>query len=1101
MTCENLSYAAFRELMLSKSKSLDSAGESTAYGVGNDVHVLRRQKGRILEYRRYVADHLSRLLETSPALEPHVRRALGIPATIPLVPGRFGPLAQFGLLFLPERFNLHRTRKRLRSVRTPEGRWHLFKAFFRRTLPNTFHFSEETDYALRHLTGAREVEDLKRIWCLDAVALRAMARVGLRDVGRIAEICRAPIWPGEAGLLLIFVEEGLVCEPDDFAWVTFLGRDRYRQKDLEPSREQALRKTIRLLMPHGGNRRRMSEVLYDDLWCLKPVRLRTNLQLLQSAGVSNIAAVFDQAGKHLWAAPTERWKYLLECAQIDVCTEAGQFKKTLEADTDPSWELTRRLIGMGAGSSAIAACQKMLLEVGKIERRPAPTAELELLAAAPYALDLEQLAACKGYLTTRGDLREYLVMLERHGYRTPEEILAFQLFYKESNASDLDAWLMVVGDRGRGVPVHLVVKWLEQARAGGYIISYRYLVSAVPMPGLDALHQASKLAPLGPSLLRNLVEKRGLRTLKALRDWYYRDAMGIEGYRYWGSHDAIDDVLIDDAFGRRSFGQLGGNQWCIAGEVSDRVESKIGGFPFDSDEAEREAYRTARDLTVQQERAALAPLLPRLLARTGGIVLPTLLQALWASNAELEDVLGRLNPIMDKLLAGGGPSASTLTPLEADAVALVYRTTTDVVQSRWQAVVGREAEADVLKVRTPLSMSWRHVRWRMEGKPINREYLLALVRAAECADRFRTWNFGKMSDACRNLKPRRIAKGAAADPASLSMHLGVLMAVVCGDTVAAHWDRQEFDALLQMEPESVSAVERINALLNYFTVSLPDAVEAQVDQFVGRFSESDCAFLAGRLGALQQGEQPAAVWLKRAILHTRNRATAVYGRWVKREIDKFKDDGSELRATNLTAVISKSPAAFFAKEAANLCTRANTAMWCEARQLHLLVVDPVARRLAGMALLYVEVIPEIHPTSPSLVIRALNPIGEMGTTHAIPSIVDTFFDTAIRIAEANGLACVAYPDSDGMHLLSNQYAVEDDIRKRMTRKSIPYRAYHHYVQPSSGETSWRAAPREIRSPFFAYERGEGKVGRLYAIWDGRQHLVNNAKELLTVEGS
>lgn len=361
----------------------------------------------------------------------------------------------------------------------------------------------------------------------------------------------------------------------------------------------------------------MSGVLYDDLWCLKPVRLRTNLQLLQSAGVSNIAAVFDQAGKHLWAAPTERWKYLLECAQIDVCTEAGLFKKTLEADTDPSWELTRRLIGMGAGSSAIAACQKMLLEVGKIERHPAPTAELELLAAAPYALDLEQLAACKGYLATRGDLREYLVMLERHGYRTPEEILAFQLFYKESNASDLDAWLMVVGDRGRGVPVHLVVKWLEQARAGGYIISYRYLVSAVPMPGLDALHQASKLAPLGPSLLRNLVEKRGLGTLKALRDWYYRDAMGIEGYRYWGSHDAIDDVLIDDAFGRRSFGQLGGNQWCIAGEVSDRVESKIGGFPFDSDEAEREAYRTARDLTVQQERAALAPLLPRLLARTG----------------------------------------------------------------------------------------------------------------------------------------------------------------------------------------------------------------------------------------------------------------------------------------------------------------------------------------------------------------------------------------------------------------------------------------------------------------------------------------------------
>lgn len=1101
MTQESLSYATFRERMLSKSKASTSAGRPTAYGAENDVHPLRRKKARIVEYRQYVADHLTSLLETSPAWEPHIRRALGIPATVPLLPGSYSRLGQLGQSLLPERFNLGRARNLLRSVRTPEGRWYIYKKFLKGTLPHTFHYCEVADFALRHLTGAREVEDLRRIWSLDIVALQAMARVGLREIGRIAEVCRAPIWRGEARLLWIFVEEGVVREPADFAKITFLSRDRYGRTEFEPADERALRDTIRLLTPHGVDRGRMSEVLYDQLWSLKPARLRTNLQFLQSAGVSNIAAVFDQVRKHLWVAPTERWKYLLECAQVDVRAEAGLFKEILDADTEPSWELTRRLIGMGAGTSAIAACQKMLLAVGKIENRPAPTTELELLAAAPYALNLEQLAACKGYLTVRGDLREYLMMLERHGYRTPEEILAFQPFFRESSASDLDAWLTVVGDRARDVPVQLVVKWLEQARAGGYIVSYQYLVSAVPMPGLDALHQASKLAPLGPSLLRNLVEKRGLRTLKALRDWYYHDAMGIEGYRYWGSHDAVDDVLIDDAFARRSFSQLGGNQSCIANAVSDRIDPEFGRFPFDGDEAERQAYHAARDTAIQRERAALVPLLPKLLARTGGIVLPTLLQALWTSDVALEEALGRLTPIMDDLLAGGGPSASTLTPLEADAIALVYRTTVDVVQSRWQAVVGREADANVLPVRTPFPMSWRHAKWRMEGTPINREYLLALVRAAECAERFRPWNFGKMSDACHNLKPRRLARGAAADPASFSMHLGVLMAVARGDSVANHWDRQEFDALLRMDPESVSAVERINALLNYFLVGLPDAVDARVDRFIGRFGGSDCAFLAERLGVARQGQEPAAAWLKRAILHMKERAATIYGRWVKREKDKFKDDGSELRATRLTAIISKSPAAFFAKEAANLCTRANTAMWCEARQLHLLVVDPIARRLAGMALLYVEVIPQIHPTIPSLVIRALNPIGEVGTTHAIPSIVDSFFDTAIRIAQANGLACVAYPDSDGMHLLSNQHVVEEDIHKRFTRNSIPYRTYQHYDPPSPQDASWRVAPRAIKSPFFAYERGEGAVGRIYAIWDGRSHLPSNAKELLSEGGS
>ncbi|NKF95699.1 hypothetical protein GO290_02792 [Ralstonia solanacearum] len=1098
MTQNATSYAAFRNFMLSKCESSPSPKRATEYGAENDVHPLSLQKARIRKYREYVAYHLSDALETSPSLEPHVRRALGIPATVPLLSGTYSRLRQLGQLFLPERFNLERARKLLRSVRTPEGREYIYEKFLEWTLPGT-HYCESVDFALRHLTGAREVADLKRIWIMDVVALQAMARIGLNEIARIADVCRTSISRGEARLLMIYVEEGVVREPEDFAWVSFLGRDRYRPTELDPARERALRASIRLLAPHGVDRARMSEVFYEQLWALQPERLRANLEFLQSAGVGNIAAVFEQVQKRLWTAPTERWKYLLECAQVDVCVDGGLFKETLDANTDPSWELTRRLVGMGAGSSAIAACQTMLLGVGKIENRPAPTTELELLAGAPYALNLEQLAACKSYLTVRGDLREYLMLLERHGYRTPEEILAFQPFFRESSASDLDAWLTVTGDRARGAPVQLVVEWLEQARAGGYIASYQYLVSAIPMSGLDSLHQASKLAPLGPSLLCYLVEKRGLRTVKALRYWYYHDAMGIEGYRYWGCHDAVDEVLVDDAFARRSFSQLGGNQSCIAHAVSRRIDAEVGRFPYKGEEGERQAYHAARDAANLRHRAALVPLLPKLLARTGGIVLPTLLQALWTSDAALDEALDRLTPIMDELLAGGGPSASTLTALEADAVALVYRTTVDVVQSRWQAVVGREADANVLPVRTSIPMTWRHTKWRMVGAPINREYLLSLVRAAECAERFRPSNFGKMSDACLNLKPRRLARGEAADPASLSMHLGVLMAVARGDSVADQWGRREFDALLKIDPDSVSAADRLDALLKYVDSQLPDAVVAGVDRFVGRFDQSDCALLAGRLGVVRQEHESEAAWLKRAILHAKERVATVYVRWVKRERAKFKDEGSDLRFTELTAIISKSPAAFFAKEAASLCTRANTAMWCEARQLHLLVVDPVSKRLAGMALLYVEVIPSIDRTTPSLVIRALNPIGEMGTTHAIGSIVDAFFDTAIHIARSNGLACVAYPDSNGMHLLSNQHAVEEDIHKRFTRNSVPYRSYQRHEPSPAKEPSWRAAPREIETPFFAYERGDCKVGQIYAIWDGREHLASAAKELVTEE--
>ena len=66
VTHDDLSYAAFRSLMLSKCKSTSTQG-TAAYRVADDVHPLHAQRVRIRKYREYVADHVARLLETSPS--------------------------------------------------------------------------------------------------------------------------------------------------------------------------------------------------------------------------------------------------------------------------------------------------------------------------------------------------------------------------------------------------------------------------------------------------------------------------------------------------------------------------------------------------------------------------------------------------------------------------------------------------------------------------------------------------------------------------------------------------------------------------------------------------------------------------------------------------------------------------------------------------------------------------------------------------------------------------------------------------------------------------------------------------------------------------
>jgi hypothetical protein len=164
-------------------------------------------------------------------------------------------------------------------------------------------------------------------------------------------------------------------------------------------------------------------------------------------------------------------------------------------------------------------------------------------------------------------------------------------------------------------------------------------------------------------------------------------------------------------------------------------------------------------------------------------------------------------------------------------------------------------------------------------------------------------------------------------------------------------------------------------------------------------------------------------------------------------------------------------------------------MWKEERHAHMVVFDPVQRRLAGMAMIYFESIPAIHPTKRCLIVRAINPMDEMLATHTVHSIVNAFFDVAVSIAQENELAAVLFPNPGGMHLLSNQSTVENYFKKRLIERAEPYRQ----IEPGASAAHWRTRPRRLNTRFYAYAQGQQQVSELYVVWANSQIILTAQK--------
>lgn len=1044
-------------------------------------HPIQQLRQQITAFREHLTYYGEEMLSRDQQLEPLVRRALRIPVNVPLLSTKAAKFGQHLMFMLPVSVVVWRARGLLNRIGTHEGRKLVFALQIERTLPRHFHFNPALDFALRELQAPTSFEVFRSMHFCELNWMRACHRLGMRRMDEVDRLIKAQTGQRVDGaLVLALVDLGMVDTVDALARFPRRNGWHYGHEQLTQDNIRRFREVVQLLKDAGVAPHGITRLVNLNMKSFDPQQLATTLGVL-GLDAPQLSNLFDALGDQVLMVKPERWAFLNEVLAARSAPDMEHFKRLLDSGREPSKDFALALRAAGAGVADLAACQTLILSVGNRKDAP-PIAELHQLIDAPHLLTFAQLADAEDYLLAGRDLSAYLQVLVRHGFGDALSILAFQRCYKQLNADTLDRWLRIAGERARGQSPSIIAEWAVQACKGGYVDSFDYLLQAGELRTFSNLQQALKLAPLGTSLLRYVREERGLKGLSALLKWYYNDAPGIKHVRLWGTLNPSSRVLLDDAFERRDFTLLEGNLGNVRELIDQRIMAKLGRFPFSSDESTREAYHQSSRQMHEEIGSEIAAKLKTLLIESDGLLLQSLLEHVDSPLEVVRSKLAQFMPELAKLRTGGGPAGQSLSDLEADLIAVVYRTTSSTVRDHWPRVIGQEDDIAGLTTGAPYSMSWNRTEQQLDGQ-LDPRGLQAIQEALQFAARF-TARQKDMHEACRHLSPKRL-NDPAADVWSLASHLGVLMAIAAEDSNVREWLDRGAETIEGMAEAGPLVHQQIESLHELFDVQLGDALEVLEAGFVEALTQADAAFLASRLDMRAAVDAATAKDnLKVALLKTRKTVLGVFLRWTEQQQKHFDRKEVEGDRAKMLAYVSKSPAAFFAKEAAGICTRANTAMWQERRNAHLLVFAPDQKRLVGMALLYFERVPALDANRDALVIRAINPMADALASYGVTSIVDSYFDVAIQIAHSNGLAAVVFPSPMGMHLMSNYQAVENDIRDRFMKGACSFFS-------RDGERSsprWLVQPRKVEAKFYAYESGQTLVSDLYAIWHPGEDL-------------
>jgi len=1066
-------YKKFRRGIINDALS-EERSISYGYPAPHRITTLREQINR---FRSHLLWGWPELLESDPGAERHLKKALRIPADMNLRSSRQDFFFKVLLEFLPLRVAVKTVRTRLSAIGTYEGRELLFLSQFKRTLPAQSLYTKSFDYALRNLELPQTCDTFRDMRDIDINWMKACVKLGARRYEDVSKVYyRDDGHANEGTLISALVRANVVTSLDQLMQIPTADRF-YSSRDLESENIQKFQQVVELLKSSGMDTASIMTLVNVPLHRFCPERLANALCVFKFSG-ADLTFLFEQGGASIIFAEADRWLYLRDVLGVRTAREALSLRRLLVSDERQCAAFVQAMRHGGADIDALSTCQSILLAVAEKSTSEARAiSALNILVSPLYSFTYSDLAKSESYLVRENDLAVFLRVLIEYGFEDVNAILAFQPCYKQMGPKMLAAWLAIAERPMVGQEPEAVCEWVRAASEGGHLDAIQYLQEVGELTTTAHLYQALKIAPLGRALLQYLREVRSKIGLQSLLHWYYHEAPGVRELKLW-QIDAVSRVLLDDAFERKDFNLHNSNRACVNAVLDKRIYDEIGRFPYQADESTRESYRTNCQTLQDKLSQEIAPKVKSLLAQTDGFLSSSLMDYIDKSPAELSSRVAALKDLIDDLTQGDGPTGKELSALEVELISMVYRSDPEIILKLWPKILGREHDLPNVLSAKRYQMDWRRTEIHLDGE-VDRRGLRALLSAFDFAARFLRLYREDMHDACRHLSPKRLQDDAR-DVQSLAQHLGVLLALSADDSNIRMWlesGKRNIEELVEAGPRVVELIELLERLL---VVDLKDALATSGSAALAVLSVNDAMELTSKLDLPHSSDVlGTAPDLVKAIDATRDVVLAKYAQWITTQSKRLVTQEVTGKSSAMLAVVSKSAAAYFAKSAAAICSRYNTDMWAEKRNAHLLVFAPGGKRLAGMALIYLQNVRMLDTQRNTLIIRAINPMPDALASFSVTSIVDSYFDAAIRIAKDVGAVAVAFPNPNGMDFMSNQPSIEKDIKTRFIEqaKSASY---------STGKLAppLLERPRRIDETFYAYESesNQGKVEQLFVIW-------------------
>ncbi len=1038
----------------------------------------------IKAFRESVASGIDELCAPRSPDADFARRALGIPDHVPVRlswPAKIGVFLATG--FFPV-LALRLAADRLREVGTPEGRELIFDRLAGPALLKTPYYGDGLDFIVRKFTVPRSHAVLEQLQYFDVVTARNAWRLGIETAEELQAVFCGMSRSFPQGKLAVLIDLQVIRSVDELHWLESW-REQNHGYNWDVESTDGGPQVIRRLLEHGVPRRATLKVLKFWRHC-DPAGLDLTLRTLGERGAVDVAHLFELLVELLWKARPRNWHFVIDVIGAKEPEQWPLFSRVLEVEALPNEETVDELRTRGASLDDLSGLQSLMLQMRERDRDPRRS--IDLLCSPPHSLGFNELVACRAYVIQRSDddLASFLGVLERYGFGAPAGVLAFQHLYANGVASrNLDRLLsMYCALRNTSSVPETVAEWVGNIGANR-IDAFEYLVSILPVPDLPAFDEVRQLAQIDRSLLEYAAEARKLRTVHALRAWQ-RASRGIEQVGWVSWQKPVSRLLLDDACARGNCFFVQGNLAAVSRASSAACRHLLGQLPFNDEPACTIYWRRWHALELDIEVRILPGIQPQLDA-TGGMLAASLIGAYLAGAQEYERQLAAFRVEVESLLRGQGPSGAALSQLEAEAVTAVYGIELGEGDQRWSRAAGLVQHLDHLVKRNHYMMKWRRKPVELK-RPIDSAGLRAIRAAIGYGATFRREADGDMSNACYRLSPKQLrdCSRQSVSPQTFHRHLGVLLGVIPADRV----DR----LLTHIETLEMHAndVDRRHAaakqVADFFDVELHDAISEHGTTVAARLTEEAAGYLVMRLAGAPVADD-SRVPRDRLIVvlgEIGARARGIYGTWAHRQVSAFKGRPSEKASeVEYQSSMSKYPAAYFAKVATKLCSADNVRMWREERQSHLVVFNPVSRRLVGMAMLYVERIDPIDPHRATLVMRAINTVNAADAQYEADSVVQSFVEVGIQIAQDNDLAAMAFPaDDDGQHYMSNRDDMYRYVEKICARAVDRRTAFLHMGALDGPEKPGLpyCVALDKGDTFYGYERGNGPVSKLYVIW-------------------